>query len=203
MAFSKITDQDRLGKGNVGQPDTPLLTTTEMQEQMDSLSNLAIDRFNAFIDEISESTASNNIGCTAPSGITALPNLTAVLAAIVADYQAAKNNAHSHLNMTQLNGINASFMTAVNRVLYLLTATETVDPVIDEDSAATGVPTTLAVKNYVDGYNWKQVIRDAVYPIGAVYQTTSLPPDAVFGTVDKWTLVATDANGISSYKRIG
>ena len=46
MSFTKITSDDTAGKGNVGQPDTPDLTTTEMQEQMDSLPNLIIEKFN-------------------------------------------------------------------------------------------------------------------------------------------------------------
>ena len=32
MAFAKITDSDLKGKGNVGRPDTPGVTTAEMQQ---------------------------------------------------------------------------------------------------------------------------------------------------------------------------
>ena len=52
MEFNKITEADRQGKGNVGQPDTPALSTAAMQQLMDSLPNLAIDKFNEFIDAI-------------------------------------------------------------------------------------------------------------------------------------------------------
>ena len=52
MQFNKITDADRDGKGNVGQPDTPNLTTQQMQELLDALPNLSIDKFNEFIDVI-------------------------------------------------------------------------------------------------------------------------------------------------------
>ena len=51
MAFQKITELERAGKGNVGQPDTPNKGVTEMQEQMDSLANLAIDKFNELVDK--------------------------------------------------------------------------------------------------------------------------------------------------------
>ena len=70
MAFKKITDEDRAGKGNVGQPDTPGLTTAEMQEVMDSLPNLAIDKFNELVDALNEATAAVNMGATVPEGIT-------------------------------------------------------------------------------------------------------------------------------------
>ena len=75
MAFSKITDQMRAGKGNVGQPDTPGVTTTEMQEIMDELANLAIDSHNAHIDELGEATAAANLGATVPQGISANNNI--------------------------------------------------------------------------------------------------------------------------------
>lgn len=52
MQFDKISDVDRSGKGNVGQPDTPNLNTLQMQTLMDSLPNLAIDKFNDFIDAL-------------------------------------------------------------------------------------------------------------------------------------------------------
>ena len=37
MAFRKITEGDMLGKGNVGRPDTPGVSTAEMQRIMDEL----------------------------------------------------------------------------------------------------------------------------------------------------------------------
>lgn len=52
MKFDKITAEDRAGKGNVGQPDTPNLSTSAMQVLLDSLPNLAIDKHNEFIDAL-------------------------------------------------------------------------------------------------------------------------------------------------------
>lgn len=48
----KITSADRSGKGVTGLPDTPGLSTGDMQARFDSLGNLAIDKFNAVVDAV-------------------------------------------------------------------------------------------------------------------------------------------------------
>lgn len=204
MAFSKITDQERLGKGNVGQPDTPLLTTTEMQEQMDSLPNLGIDGFNRFIDEITDKTAAQNIGCEPPSGITAQNNIKAIFNAIVLDYANAKTYAHTHQNKQQLDIIDVNFIAGVGSLISMLAAISRVDPYIDVEAQdlSSGLPTSLAVKNFLEGYNYKSIIKEQIYPIGAVYQSVFQSPDAIFGTTGDWQLLSTDANGVKTYKRL-
>jgi len=52
--YSKITSTDTQGLGNVGQPDTPNLTTGEMQQLLDALPNKIIEKFNEFIDALNE-----------------------------------------------------------------------------------------------------------------------------------------------------
>lgn len=204
MAFSKITDQERLGKGNVGQPDTPLLTTTEMQEQMDSLPNLGIDGFNRFIDEITDKTAANNIGCEPPSGITAQNNIKAILNAIVLDYANAKTYAHTHQNKQVLDVIDIDFVGNVSSLISMLVSIDAVDTYIDvtDTDIANKLPTSLAVKNFLEGYNYKSIIKDQIYPIGSVYQTTLVSPDIIFGTSGAWQLLSTDENGVKTYKRL-
>ena len=204
MAFSKITDQERLGKGNVGQPDTPLLTTTEMQEQMDSLPNLGIDGFNRFIDEITDKTAAQNIGCEPPSGITAQNNIKAIFNSIVLDYANAKTYAHTHQNKQQLDIIDVNFIAGVGSLISMLAAISRVDPYIDVEAQdlSSGLPTSLAVKNFLEGYNYKSIIKDQIYPIGSIYQTTLVSPDIIFGTTGAWQLLSTDENGVKTYKRL-
>ena len=46
----KITSADRADKGVTGLPDTPGLSTGDMQARFDSLGNLSIDKFNALVD---------------------------------------------------------------------------------------------------------------------------------------------------------
>ena len=50
----KISSADRSGKGVTGLPDTPGLSTGDMQARFDSLGNLAIDKFNAVVDAVGD-----------------------------------------------------------------------------------------------------------------------------------------------------
>lgn len=53
MAYNKITAEDTTGKGNVGMPDVPGLSTLEMQKKLDELSNdVIIPHFNELIDNV-------------------------------------------------------------------------------------------------------------------------------------------------------
>lgn len=53
MNFTKITEEDLLNKGVFGLPDTPGLTTQQMQEKFDELSKVVIiPKFNALIEEL-------------------------------------------------------------------------------------------------------------------------------------------------------
>ena len=53
MAYNKITAEDTAGKGNVGMPDVPGLSTLEMQKKLDELSNdVIIPHFNELIDDV-------------------------------------------------------------------------------------------------------------------------------------------------------
>lgn len=200
MAFTKITSEDRQGKGNVGQPDTPLLTTTEMQEQMDSLANLAIDKFNDFIDALNAATASNNIGCQVPYGLTAQENLTSVLNAITAETATSISLRHTHANKATLDAISPALLENISALLLLFVNISAIDVILSDSS--TSIPTSQAVKNFVEGYNYKNIIKNAIYPIGSCYQTTLVSPDTIFGTSGAWQLLSTDSNGVQTWRRI-
>lgn len=199
MPFTKVTNEDRQGKGNVGQPDTPLLTTTEMQEQMDSLPNLAIDALNNLIDELGNENGATNIGCTVPSGITASANIFSVLDAIALIAKSAEALKHSHPNKTLLDSLSEDTFSSINDLLTLFASITAIDFSITDSSDK--IPTSLATKNYVDSYDIKSKVRDAIYPVGAVYTTTLLDPDSIFGTSGNWTLLKTE-DGIKYYKRL-
>ena len=66
----KISSADRSGKGVTGLPDTPGLSTGDMQARFDSLVNLAIDKFNAVVD---------NVGDTISNDDTKLPTMKAIV----------------------------------------------------------------------------------------------------------------------------
>lgn len=53
MAFNKITDDMLEGKGNIGKPNTPGVSTQEMQRIMDEIPReVIIPAFNAFLDAL-------------------------------------------------------------------------------------------------------------------------------------------------------
>lgn len=82
MAFRKITEGDMLGKGNVGRPDTPGVSTSEMQRIMDELPREVLaPAFNELAGQLEAETAAADIGAAAPEGVTAAPagKLQAVL----------------------------------------------------------------------------------------------------------------------------
>lgn len=55
MAFTKITPADTTGKGVIGLPDTPELSSTDMQEKFDELVlDVIVPKFNNLVDEITD-----------------------------------------------------------------------------------------------------------------------------------------------------
>ena len=67
----KISSADRSGKGVTGLPDTPGLSTGDMQARFDSLGNLAIDKFNAVVDAVGDVISNDD---------TKLPTMAAIVA---------------------------------------------------------------------------------------------------------------------------
>lgn len=92
MAFKKITDTDVKGKGNVGRPDTPGVSTAEMQRIMDEIPReVIIPAFNALIDALADKTSAATLGITAPEGI-AGGTVQEVVNALLAYVNAHKND---------------------------------------------------------------------------------------------------------------
>lgn len=68
MAFKKISDADLKGKGNIGRPDTPGVTTAEMQRILDELSReVIIPAFNALVDGLNGSGVAGDFGAQVPA----------------------------------------------------------------------------------------------------------------------------------------
>lgn len=70
----KVTAADKSNKGVTGLPDTPGLSTGDMQARFDSLGNLAIDKFNAVVDAV---------GDTVTNDSTKLPTMKAIVDYVV------------------------------------------------------------------------------------------------------------------------
>ena len=199
MAFSKITEQDREGKGNVGLPDTPNLTTSEMQEQMDSLPNLVIDKFNEFIDAINANTGAINLGATVPPGITAQANVQSILNAMVTNLALCVSAKHTHENKGTLDMLTSDKLEAYDRLVTLLESINEVQQNLTNSSIA--LPTSAAVRAFVDNYDMRTKILAAAYPVGSVYSSTGVDPTTVFG--GSWSLIDTDGQGVKRFVRVG
>ena len=201
MAFSKITDEDRLGKGNVGQPDTPGLTTAEMQAVMDELPNLAIDKFNSHIDELEADTAATSIGATAPAGLTANNKLQSIINALYTMIKAVDTLKHSHANKSLLDSITDDVKGGYDRVASLFSGIQAIGSSVTDSSST--LPTSAAVKTYADNLNVNAKAVNAVYPVGAVYTGTSnVNPSGILGT-GTWTQIGDpDEYGVYRFRRI-
>lgn len=62
MAFTKITEADMMNKGVVGLPDTPNLSTSEMQQKFDEIAtDVIVPKFNNLVDELDASNIDKRI----------------------------------------------------------------------------------------------------------------------------------------------
>ena len=68
--FDKITGADLAGKGVIGLPDTPELSTEEMQQKFEETArDVIIPKFNALIDSLSQNDAAEQIGAKTIEGL--------------------------------------------------------------------------------------------------------------------------------------
>ena len=79
MAFTTITDEEIEGLGVTGLPDTPGLSTEDMQAKFDEYSVFLKDKFKNLIDELEAVTAATNIGAEVPQNVTADENIQSIL----------------------------------------------------------------------------------------------------------------------------
>ena len=69
MSLSPITEEMLAGKGNLGRPDTPGVTTAEMQRILDELPRAVIvPAFNALIEALTAAAGAAALGAAGPDG---------------------------------------------------------------------------------------------------------------------------------------
>ena len=99
MAFTKITDEDLLNKGVIGLPDTPGLSTSEMQAKFEQTAReVIVPKFNQLVDDLSNPPAASQIGAngknrTVQGHIDNLENPHNVTAAQVGAYTKSQTDA--------------------------------------------------------------------------------------------------------------
>lgn len=189
--FTKITDEDRSGKGVTGLADTPELETLDMQSRFDELGNMAVDGLNKLIEELSDdgkedghTSGAANIGAEVPDGVTALPTLQAVINALASKTNENSNLKHSHDNKATLDAITAEIKAGYDRLVTLLADSIRMDVDAVSNSAA-AIPTSKAVTQTLAEYGY-DTLKRTIFPIGAVVlNTTGVNPSSyISGT---WT----------------
>ncbi len=200
MSFTKVTDRDRQGKGNVGQPDTPDLSTSDMQALLDELQNLAIDAFNNHDDEEEANTAATYIGATVPDGVSANENIQSIINAIALTLNLCNTAKHSHSNIETLNGITSDVKDAYDNLVTMLASIGSVQTILTQSDAS--IPTSKAVATYVANANIAQKAFSACYPVGTVYLTVSnVTPDGLLG-FGTWSYIGVDESNVKRYVRV-
>ena len=79
MSFTNITDEELIGKGVTGLPDTPGLSTEDMQAKFDEYSVFLKDKFKTLISELEAVSGALNIGAEVPQNISAEGNIQSIL----------------------------------------------------------------------------------------------------------------------------
>lgn len=198
MSFTKITDKERSGKGNTGQPDTPNLSTYAMQELLDALPNLAIDGLNRHIDELSVPSAAGNIAASVPSNVTAVANVQSILNALAVLVSDLQKSSHSHSNITVLNDITRSLFDSWQATTNLLASITSIQNALSDSQTA--IPNGHAVVNAISGINYKPIILENCYPIGTIYETATLTsPATLFGGT--WSEITASGSEYHRWRR--
>lgn len=100
MAFKKISDADLKGKGNIGRPDTPGVTTAEMQRILDELPReVIIPAFNILVDGLNGSSVAGDFGAQVPATLPdgtrgTVQDILNALAKQTDDHKRDKDNPH-------------------------------------------------------------------------------------------------------------
>lgn len=139
MSFTRILSSDTKNKGVIGLPDTPGLSTEDMQKKFDEIAlDVIIPKLNALIGELESAAAAASLGASVPDGITAEENIQSILAAIaVLASEASKvageakqiaSSAQSQIEVA-VNASNAALVSANQAVNIAQSIAYMVDPV--------------------------------------------------------------------------
>lgn len=148
MAFTKITGDDLQNKGVTGLPDTPNLSTAEMQQKFDELSlEVIIPRLNALINELEDASASGSLGAKAPEGINAENNIQAIINALSVIVRKCNEVAHKHENKGVLDEINKGLVEQINRLIEVFGNISAVSQIVNGQDNQ--LPSCKAISEYV------------------------------------------------------
>lgn len=139
MSFTRILSSDTKNKGVIGLPDTPGLSTEDMQKKFDEIAlDVIIPKLNVLIGELESAAAAASLGASVPDGITAEKNIQSILAAIAVlaseaskvagDAKQIASSAQSQIEVV-VNASNAALVSANQAVNIAQSIAYMVDPV--------------------------------------------------------------------------
>ena len=139
MSFARILSSDTKNKGVIGLPDTPGLSTEDMQKKFDEIAlDVIIPKLNALMGELEAAAAAASLGASVPDGITAEKNIQSILAAIAVlasetskvagEAKQIASSAQSQIEIA-VNASNAALVSANQAVNIAQSIAYMVDPV--------------------------------------------------------------------------
>lgn len=162
MSLPKIIQEDLVNMGVTGLPDTPNLTTKEMQRKFDELSlDVLIPKFNALVDALVATTASAEIGVVAPEGRTG-ENLQALLDSLNNVLTACEKAKHEHENKESLDSLTDAICTSINNIVALLDGITSITNKVT--GAANEIPTGKAIADYVQVMGGGDMVKSIYDP---------------------------------------
>ena len=93
MAFTRITEDDLQGKGVIGQPEVPGLSTLEMQQSVEQIvREVAIPGLNRLAGELEAAAGAASLGMERPAGVP--ETVPATVQGIIAAHLESRENPH-------------------------------------------------------------------------------------------------------------
>lgn len=158
MAFTSIVASDLNGKGVVGLPDTPQLTTEEMQQKFDELAlSVLVPAFNRLVSELGAQSAASNIGISLPEGSALDSNVAAVINWMLSDISESDQLRHSHANKAVLDLITLAVKTGYDRLVTLLASITEISATVK--NSADSIPTGKAISEYISGLGGGDMLK--------------------------------------------
>ena len=106
MAFTKITNAELNSRGATTLPNVPTIGATALKQEFDAPAKQVVaPKFNNLIDELQASTASADLGATAPTGRTGT-TVQGVLNSLSTDLGNVETSSHSHSNKAVIDKFN-------------------------------------------------------------------------------------------------
>ena len=143
--YTKITDADLHDKGVIGLPDSPNLSTHDMQAKFDEIAlAVIVPAVNRLIDELEAATSAGSLGAMDGEDETTIQAIIDDLKTAVSNLQ---TDSHTHTNKTQLDYITQTLLDNIDAVILMLTGITSVAGSVSDTPNA--IPTCRAIVNYV------------------------------------------------------